>query len=212
MPSRAVPALLGAISTVKYRPCARSARSKTRVNSARRRTRWALVKRWEGMAVAGLARGRRCSLRFRRNREPLAPFGAPALQHETAVLGRHAHQKPMGPATVPTIRLESNAHDLGFPAANEGRRRNLDSNQALSPVSMTGLPGAPVVGFRTVCYSRLPCGRRRVSPRSFPQLWKKMWKSQGFPAAAALQCSRGRRLCGGDAKRGLIHWVFRAQA
>lgn len=118
MPSRVIPALLGAISTVKYRPCARSAKSKTWVNSPRRRTRWALVKRWEGMAVAGLARGRRCSLRLRRNRELLAPLGATALQHETAVLGGHAHQKSMGPAAVPAVRLESNAHDLGFPAAN----------------------------------------------------------------------------------------------
>ena len=25
-----------------------------------------------------------------------------------------------------------------------------------------------------------PCDGRRVSPRSFPQLWKKMWKSQVF--------------------------------
>jgi hypothetical protein len=30
---------------------------------------------------------------------------------------------------------------------------------------------------KTVCYSPSSCEVRRVSPRSFPQLWKKLWKS-----------------------------------
>jgi hypothetical protein len=38
--------------------------------------------------------------------EALAPLGAPALQHQAAILGRHANQEPMGLGAAPGIRLE----------------------------------------------------------------------------------------------------------
>jgi hypothetical protein len=85
----------------------------------------------------------------------------------------------------------------------QSTRRNLNSSEASTGVSIRLQRGSASIrvqirprlsAFRTVCYSRLPCrmpssqgtARRsatRVSlglPPSFPQLWKKMWKSQGF--------------------------------
>jgi hypothetical protein len=71
---------------------------------------------------------------------------------------------------------------VGSLAAKDYRRRNLDSNHGAEYCqSFRGLPPR-LSGAPALCYSRVPCARRRVSPRSFPQLWKKMWKSKGFPA------------------------------
>ena len=52
-------------------------------------------------------------------------------------------------------------------------------------VNEAGRPDRHIGVGRSVCYSPIPCDVRRVSPRSFPQLWKKMWKSLGFAPGPA---------------------------
>ena len=91
----------------------------------------------------------------------------------------------MRPRTALSIRLERPLHVICPPASTKNLRRNLNSNQPLPRVSTN--VAASTDGFVTaemVCYSPFPCElKRRVSPRSFPQLWKKMWKSQDFRLA-----------------------------
>jgi hypothetical protein len=58
MPSLVIPPSLGATRMVRYRPLALSDRSKTRVNSLRRRTRRAFEKRSERIRVCRQLRGR----------------------------------------------------------------------------------------------------------------------------------------------------------
>jgi hypothetical protein len=51
---------------------------------------------------------------FTTNREPLAPFGPAALEHEPPVLGAHAHQESVRPPAVARVRLKRTLtlHDL----------------------------------------------------------------------------------------------------
>jgi hypothetical protein len=106
MPNLVVPPSLGATRMVRYRPLALSDRSKTRVNSLRRRTRRAFEKRSERIRVCRQLRG---PLRGR-NREALTPLGTAPLQDEPTVFCRHAHEESVRALAAPAVWLESYAH------------------------------------------------------------------------------------------------------
>ncbi len=111
----------------------------------------------------------------------------------------------------------------------QSTRRNLNSSEASTGVSIRLQRGSASIrvqirprlsAFRTVCYSRLPCrmpssqgtARRsatRVSlglPPSFPQLWKKMWKSQGFRPGSAGRPRWYRGFHGAKAQNRPVSW------
>src|SRR5262249_6620222 len=124
------------------------------------------------------AREGRSVLARMRHGEPLAALGATALEHLTPVLGRHAYQEAMGllPALAVRLKCAFTLHDCaGTSAAILAKRRNSNSSGPLPEVSIAARK-PPMLQSGPRC---LPEGVRRVSPRSFPQLWKKMWKSPG---------------------------------
>lgn len=137
----------------------------------------------------------------RRHREPLATLGAPALQHEPTVLRGHPHEKTVRAAAATAIRLERTLHDRGSPATAKTLTRNEDSNRLLGSMSIESRASAAFVPPPGVWYIRVPAISRRGSPRSFPQLWKRLWKTNGFPAGksisglflAGFRLSEGRR-------------------
>jgi len=97
---------------------------------------------------------------------------------------------------------------VGSPATEERWRRNLNSNQTVETLSIRAAMLSPV---ETVCYSRFPCaGNRRVTPRSFPQLWKKMWKSKGFQTAQRDGWRSEAAFAGAKGKKGRIYKAWPA--
>jgi hypothetical protein len=89
-----------------------------------------------------------------RHAEPLAALGAPALQHLTAVLGRHAHQESVRFLTVPTIRLKC-AFALRHYLKPLGRIspdwRNLDTSERPRRLS--------IASGKSLCYRASPAPR-----------------------------------------------------
>ncbi len=179
IPSLAIPASLGAASTVAYLPFARCEKSNTRWNSSRRLTRLAFVKRSDGMrflAESGLrATGyeeetvRRLRPFARRRFSTCRPF-------LVAIRTRN-----------PCVRLRRRRFGwnvtliVGSPAAEEIERRNLDSNQSVQMLSIAddgcplpkpcvtvASPAAPAVGSPPEVFHNCgkKCGKEPVFRRS----------------------------------------------
>jgi hypothetical protein len=70
------------------------------------------------------------------NGEALASLCATALQHKAAILGGHSDQEAMGALPAPAIRLVRTLHDVRNPAARGIERRNTNSNERPSAVSI----------------------------------------------------------------------------
>jgi hypothetical protein len=126
IPNRMVDASLGAMTSVKKRPCTRIPVLKAFWYSPLRLTRRAFPKRWEDIgdpselplrATRGvwLEPG---GVRLRRNGQALAPLRAAALENQTALLRRHTHEKAVCALSAPSIGLERTLHDAGSPAIN----------------------------------------------------------------------------------------------
>jgi hypothetical protein len=77
-----------------------------------------------------------------------------------------------------SVRLERHTHGREPLLRKKDSGENLNSTQTAETVSIARV----VVASRNRVLQSLPLRRhgRRVTPRSFPQLWKKMWKSKGF--------------------------------
>ena len=124
-----------------------------------------------------------------RNREPLATLRATALQDLPAVLGGHTDQKAVGFLAVPTVRLKCTfalGHDCETSGAELAERRNLDSSEPTIRVSIAGGGNAMLSSVPRELTNAEFGWAGRGSPRSFPQLWKKMWKSAGAKVRNAL--------------------------
>jgi hypothetical protein len=168
----------GAAMRVRYRPWALRPASNTRWNSPRRRMR-----RAGGRA---LDKGER--LPRSGHSEALPPLRAPPGQDLPALLGRHPHEKPVGSLAVPAVRLKC-AYALGHDSKTsvagllETRETQIVTNPGQGCQRV-------IVRLESLCYSPSPAtfppGGRRVSPRRFPQLWKKLWKSIGAKVAKPL--------------------------
>jgi hypothetical protein len=119
---------------------------------------------------------------WRGDSQPFAAFRAAAFQHQTAVFGSHSGQESVSLLAMPAVGLESAFHDVGPLERAENAQRNVDFNGGRELVS---------IGSGAVLKSLFSCDARRVSPRSFPQLWKKLWKSHGLdPCGAETVSSR----------------------
>jgi hypothetical protein len=143
---------------------------------------------------------------LRRNCKPLATLGSAAFEYQPSLLRAHAHQKPVGALPAATVWLERTLHDVGSLEVNEDVRRNLDTSQAARRLSIA----RRIRGLRAaVCHRPVamlespPCELRRVTPRSFPQLWKKMWKSQGFRPPFPCRCRNTAAFGGAKAENRL---------
>ena len=114
-------------------------------------------------------------LLFAADREAFAALRAAALQHETAVLGAHPHQKTVRFLAVAGIRLERALALHEVPSVN----RTLNVSEGVPKVST--LMGCVTVG---VLLNFDPNHHRPhaclVSSQSFPHLWKKLWKIKGM--------------------------------
>ncbi len=132
------------------------------------------------------ARAAPCRALRGRNGEPLTPFCAASFQIVTAILRGHPDQEAVRAPAPPAIRLKRAfaLHADGPLARRKNAGENLDSSEPDAQVSNNKSvrqrrSGAPWGAYVRVASLRQP-ERRRVSPRSFPQLWKKMWKSPDF--------------------------------
>jgi hypothetical protein len=118
----------------------------------------------------------------RRDGEALATLRPAALEDLPTVLGGHSHKETVGLLAAMAIRLKCTfaLHDFWNPCSGSeqigeteivaNRRRECQ----LQPAT-----GGPVCAGQTAMVQSVPRCGRRVSPRSFPQLWKKLWKSEG---------------------------------
>jgi len=198
--------------------------SKTFWNSARRRSRRPLPNCRDatskpGLTWAGLTCGRLGGIRSGRgNREALAALRPAALQHQTPILGAHAHEKTMGASPALAVRLKRTLHVCRSPATDEYGRRNLDNNEPWRRVSIDGRLSAALsssssssncgsnwgsnfggfVRVESVCYSRLPCGTVGSPPEVFHNCGKKCGKATVFapllePESVVTRVSMGRR-------------------
>jgi hypothetical protein len=134
----------------------------------------------------GVRRHARARLRAR-NGQALAPFCAPALQHEPAVLGGHPRQEAVSLLTATAVGLESALHVWSPVTVEKVRSKRKYYRLETSTVNRRAATwraardakGGFWRSFGAVLHCP-PCDARRVSPRRFPQLWKKLWKSLGF--------------------------------
>jgi hypothetical protein len=110
------------------------------------------------------------------------------------------------PATAATVRLKGTLH--GLSPYRERTTRTCDRSQAGLDMSNCPAPGDGWPGSLDVRSRKWPggCGGRRgaVSPRSFPHLWKKLWKRQGFSGTLCLHSSVSRGFPPGVAAESLI--------
>jgi hypothetical protein len=87
---------------------------------------------------------------------------------------------------APAIWLERHTHCRNPLQRKNKNGRNVDPIQRIGRCqSATPVPRHGCPSLSAVVQSRPPAYRRRGSPRSFPQLWKKMWKSTGFKPTGA---------------------------
>ena len=119
------------------------------------------------LRLAERVRRQGCAKLARRDREALPPLGPAALQHQTAVLGRHPRQKPVGLLTAAAVWLESTLHDL--------EPLHVDGNNSEKPRYYR--PIRPTVNVREVCYSPLPATSIGSPPEVFHNCGKKCGKA-----------------------------------
>ncbi len=173
----------------------RTPRSYACLKSARRLIRSPGVSRW--LLTTGL--GGRAAESLRGNRQPLPPLGAPALEHQTAILPLHPHEKAVRATPMTIVGLKGPFHAIN-PEAGQGRTpaaghhifraRELlilanacEGCQRKHPDSRRALPRPAVArcaeshGRGTVLQSRLPPATERFRGRK----WMNLVSSQRFP-------------------------------
>lgn len=101
----------------------------------------------------------------------------------------------MSTPAAPAVWLKRTFHDARSLADGGEERRNLDSSQRPLECQLSGPDLHSLALGPGVWYSRGPRSVRVVPP-SFPQLWKKMWKSQGFRPDPASRWRSGAGFAG----------------
>ncbi len=107
-PRRAWPQSFDEATSRKRAPSNRAPTRNTRLKSAARVRRSHLRSRASGGPPTGRLRS-----------EPLAPFFAPPLEHETATFGPHPDEKAVGPLSLPIVRLERPLHRCTRPCPED---------------------------------------------------------------------------------------------
>lgn len=197
MPSRCDSPVSGDAMIVKYRPWALRPPSKTRWNSARRRSRRARGRVCDGMGMTpgGFTRlrtgGGTCLSARRRNGQAFSPFGAPPLEHQAPILCTHPHEEPVGALPVSPIRLIRPLHDDASLPRFLGEWRNPDSSGARRALSIRGrkirafvtlenpmLQSVPRhgIGSRPEVFHRCgkKCGKTRRRRSEIPCIWRRI--------------------------------------
>ena len=140
---------------------------------------------------AGPPIGYPCGLGALRNRQALAALGAAALQHHASVLGRHAYAEAvrLAPAAAysagkcaswsPYSLPERRSGPTAEPPIVDGGSRGCQQIQPRTPVVSSSAFHDQAV-FLLSCQPAGLCLSSACRP-SFPQLWKILWKIQGFP-------------------------------
>jgi len=99
------------------------------------------------------------------NSQTLAALLAAPLEDQTAILGPHTDHEPVGSATTPVVGLKGNAHNTPHP----------------EPVRGLGKPECYRRGKKTVNVHAPATSSAYARFRTFPHLWKKLWKTGILP-------------------------------
>lgn len=136
------------------------------------------------------------------NRQALAPFGATPLQHEPTIFCAHPHDEPMRATTAADVGLKSTLHQTPSRSVLPTRRETQMLPDTGKPCQCTGIarqwtrlvrraairsesgPGRETLRDAEA-YARVATPERGVlgrgiPKRSFPQVWKNLWKTRAF--------------------------------
>ena len=137
------------------------------------------------------------------NRQALAPFGPTTFEYQPAVFRAHPHDEPMRATTATDVGLKSTLHRK--PKCYRTGEKPVNVRPSF-PLSLEGLSAA---ARRMLVSQPRNHGQGKAGAGvSFPQVWKKLWKTGVFcylrPENAVVPEVPGRRKSGNPGRTSLL--------